>query len=49
MGHPPVIRVPILNGNGVAAYHAHREQILAALRWLLPIIAMKAPEFLWVV
>jgi hypothetical protein len=31
MGHPPVIRVPILNGNGVAAYHAHREQILAAL------------------
>ncbi|MCT9625770.1 hypothetical protein HWD94_11615 [Pseudarthrobacter equi] len=28
MGHPPVIRIPILNDNGAAAYLSHREMLL---------------------
>ena len=31
MGRPPVIRVPILDGDGEGAYHRHRQEILAAL------------------
>lgn len=31
MGHPAVIRVPILDGNGAGAYLRYRELILAAL------------------
>ncbi|MDQ0826938.1 hypothetical protein QFZ60_003111 [Arthrobacter sp. B2I5] len=31
MGHPPVIRVPILDSNGTAAYLRHREVLLEAL------------------
>jgi hypothetical protein len=30
MGHPPVVRIPVTDGDGAAAYHAHR----AALRQL---------------
>lgn len=31
MGHPPVIRIPILDDNGAAAYMRHREMLLLAL------------------
>lgn len=31
MGHPPVIRIPILDDNGAAAYLRHRGMLLAAL------------------
>jgi len=31
MGHPPVVRIPAVDGDGTAAYHRHRE-LLANLR-----------------
>lgn len=31
MGHPPVIRIPILDNNGTAAYIRHRDLLLKAL------------------
>jgi hypothetical protein len=31
MGHPPVIRIPILDDNGAAAYVRHREMLLLAM------------------
>ena len=31
MGHPPLIRVPILDGNGSATYVRYRETLLLAL------------------
>ena len=31
MGHPPVIRVPVLDGYGSTAYIQHRDELLQAL------------------
>ena len=31
MGHPPLIRIAALDGDGAAAYRRHREALLAAL------------------
>jgi hypothetical protein len=31
MGHPPLVRIPALDGDGEGAYHRHRETLLAAL------------------
>lgn len=33
MGHPPVIRIPVLDDNGAAAYLSHREMLFSALSY----------------
>jgi hypothetical protein len=32
MGHPPLVRLPALDGDGAAAYHHHRAELKALLR-----------------
>jgi hypothetical protein len=36
MGHPPVIRIVALDGDGAAAYRRHRDALLARLARLAP-------------
>jgi hypothetical protein len=31
MGHPPLVRVPVLDGDGAAAYRRHRASLVALL------------------